>query len=78
MIRDSDFDDFADMVGIYIEPPNTNSQVSSITFSQMTYDIVLETNLDILAVRCASVRDPERIFDDIIGSQIYQVIIVCK
>ena len=52
--------------------------MSTITFSQMTYDVVLEGNLDIIPVRCASVGDPERVFDSIIGSQIYQVFIVRK
>lgn len=75
--RNEEFDEIAADFGVYIEPPNTNSQMSTFTLTQMTWDIALENNADIIPVRCASTSNPESIFDDIIPTQIYQVFIVC-
>ena len=74
-IQRSDDFDAATSIGIYVEPPNTNSQMSTITLSQMTWDAALEGNVAIIAVTCLSV---EGMLDNIIAVQTYGVFIVCK
>jgi hypothetical protein len=74
----SEFDSIAADFGIYIEPPNPNSQISTITLTQMTWDFALENNFDIVPVACASTSDPVSLFDDLVVSLIHQAIIICK
>ena len=76
--RNEEFDEIAANFGVHIEPPNTNSQISTFTLTQMTWDVALENNADIIPVRCTLTSNPESIFDDAIATQIYQVFIVCK
>ena len=76
--RNEEFDEIAADFGIYIEPPNPNSQMSTFTLTQMTWDVALENNFDIVPVMCASTSNPESLFDDFIVAQIYQVFVVCK